>query len=150
VYPDPRVVSVVEEQFVPVRVHVKENRDAFQRLGAKYAAQWTPTILILDAGGVERHRIEGFLPTEDFLAQLALGRAKAAFGGGDYQNAEPLFEEVVSAHPNTDAAPEAQYWSGVSRYKRTNDAAALRATFDRFQQRYSDSTWAKKASVWGG
>ena len=149
-YPDPRVVTAVERQFVPVRAHVKENAAEFQRLGSKYDAQWTPTILVVDGKGEERHRIEGFLPSDDFLGQLALGAAKAAFAGGDYQQAERLFEEVLQSHPKTDAAPEAQYWSGVSRYKATNDASALANTFKRFQERYADSTWAKKASVWGG
>jgi TolA-binding protein len=137
------------DQFVPVRVHVKENRDEFQRLGSKYDAQWTPTILVLDEGGHERHRIEGFLPADDFRAQLALGAAKAAFAAGEYQKAERLFEAVTRSHADTDAAPEAQYWSGVSRYKATNDPSALAATFTKFQERYTDSTWAKKASVWG-
>jgi TolA-binding protein len=149
VYPNPKVVAAVERQFVPVRVHVKESGAEFQRLGAKYDAHWTPTILVLDGDGHERHRIEGFLPTDDFLSQLALGVAKGAFAAGDYQRAERLFEEVLQAHPRTDAAPEAQYWSGVSRYKATNDASALAATHKKFQERYTDSTWAKKASVWG-
>ena len=147
-YPDPRVVSVIESEFIPVRVHVKDNRNEFQRLGAKYDAQWTPTTLILDGDGQERHRIEGFLPADDFLSQLALGAAKTAFSAGDYQRAERLFDEVVTKHSRTDAAPEAQYWSGVSRYKATNDPSALAGTYKKFQERYTDSTWAKKASVW--
>jgi TolA-binding protein len=150
VYTDSRVVALVESQTVPVRVHVKENRDEFQRLGSKYDATWTPTILIVDGDGQERHRIEGFLPADDFLSQLALGTAKAAFSAGDYQRAERLFDEVVEKHPRTDAAPEAQYWSGVSRYKATSDPSALAGTYKKFQERYKDSTWAKKASVWGG
>ena len=148
-YTDPRVVDVIERQFVPVRVHVKENGDEFQRLGAKYDAHWTPTILILDGDGQERHRIEGFLPADDFLSQLALGAAQAAFSAGDFARAEKLFEEVLQKYPRTDAAPEAQYWSGVSRYKATSDPSALAATHKKFQERYTDSSWAKKASVWG-
>jgi TolA-binding protein len=149
VYPDPRVVAALEG-FIPIRMHVKDQKDEFQRLGAKYDAQWTPTVLILDADGNERHRIEGFLPVDDFLGHLAIGAAKAAFSSGQFQEAERRFEHVLKAHPNSEAAPEAQYWSGVSRYKATNDPAALGATFKKFQERYKDSTWAKKASVWGG
>jgi TolA-binding protein len=150
VYTDPRVMALVADEFVPVRVHVKQNHDEFQRLGAMYDAQWTPTTLIVDSAGEERHRIEGFLPADDFLAQLRLGIAKAAFSRGDFPDAERRFDEIGSAHPDTDAAPEAQYWAGVSRYKATSDPAALKATFQKFQQKYRDSTWAKKASVWGG
>jgi len=48
----------------------------------------------------------------------------------------------------TDAAPEAQYWAGVSKYKATGSADALKATADAFKQRYGETTWGKKASIW--
>ena len=148
-YTDARVIAAVDARYIPVRAHVKEDSAEFQRLGAKFDVQWTPTILISDSSGQERHRIEGFLPADDFLAQLALGAAKAAFSDSDFNAAAGLFDEVVKAYPKTDAAPEAQYWAGVSRYKATSDPSALNATFKKFQERYTDSTWAKKASVWG-
>lgn len=147
-YTDPRVVEFVNRHFVPVRAHVKDNPAAFKALGDRFNAHWTPTILIADSTGVERHRIEGFLPSDDFLGQLALGVAKAAFARQDYATAERLYGDVVERFPDTDAAAEAQYWTGVSRYRATNDAAALKATAQAFTQRYQDSTWAKKASVW--
>ena len=75
--PDPRVVKLITDAFIPVRIHVKEDAEAWKTVGTDLGVQWTPTILITDHGGVERHRIEGFLPAEDFLAQLALGLAKA-------------------------------------------------------------------------
>lgn len=50
--------------------------------------------------------------------------------------------------PKSDSAPEAQYWAGVSRYKRSNDGADLKKTAEAFKRKYSDSTWAKKASIW--
>ena len=147
-YSNPRVIDFVTRHFVPVRVHVKENAAEFKRLGERFTAQWTPTTLLVDEGGTERHRIEGFLPVDDFLSQLALGEAKAAFARKDYASAERLYRDVLDRFPNTDAAPEAQYWTGVSKYRATNDAAALKATGEAFRQRYQDSTWAKKASVW--
>jgi TolA-binding protein len=148
VYPDPRVVRQVEDSFVPVRVHVKDNAAEFKRLGERFGAQWTPTILIVDPGGQERHRIEGFLPVEDFLPQLALGAAHAAFGRGDYKTAAARFDDVVNAYGATDAGPEAQYWAGVSRYKATNDPSALKDTARKFTERFQDTSWAKKSSVW--
>jgi hypothetical protein len=148
VYPDPRVIDFVTQHFIPVRVHVKDNAADFRRLGDRFDARWTPTILLVDDSGTERYRIEGFLPADDFLSQLALGRAKAAFARQDYAAAERLYRDVLERFPNTDAAPEAQYWAGVSRYRGTNDAGALKATGQAFRERYQDSAWAKKASVW--
>jgi TolA-binding protein len=148
VYTDPRVVEFVTGNFIPVRVHFKEQGADFKRLGDRFGAQWTPTILIVDKDGQERHRIEGFLPVDDFLAQLALGAAHAAFAAGDFNRAAQGFEEIVRNYGGNDAAPEAQYWAGVSRYKGSGDAAALKETAQRFTERYQDTSWAKKASVW--
>lgn len=132
-----------------MRQHVKEQAEGFERLGDRYDAHWTPTALILDASGEEHHRIEGFLPAEDFLAQLALGVGKTAFSGGQFEAAEEAFRQVVARHPDTEAAAEAQYWAGVSRYKATGNATALADTAKSFRERYAGTSWAKKASVWG-
>jgi TolA-binding protein len=144
VYADPRVVEFISKNFVPVRVHVREQAAEYKRLGERYAAQWTPTILVLDAEGEERHRIEGFLPAEDFLAQLQLALAQSAFKRGVFDEAERHFRAVVERYPNTEAAPEALYWAGVSRYKGTGEAAALADTAAQFRGRYQETSWAKK------
>ena len=147
-YSDQQVVDFVEKHFVPVRVHVREQKDEFQRLGGRYSAQWTPTILIVDGDGQERYRNEGFLPKDDLLGQLTLGLGHAAFKRSDYAAAERWFRDVDEEYPRTEAAAEAQYWIGVSKYRRTNDASALKETAQAFKERFQDSSWAKKASVW--
>jgi len=149
VYPSFQVQRFVQEHFEPVRVHVKEQADAFRALGDRYDAHWTPTTLVLDGDGAERHRIEGFLPADDFLPQLALGVAKTAFSQERFSEAEEEFRGVVARHPDSEAAAEAQYWAGVARYKATGDAGALADTARRFRERYAGTSWAKKASVWG-
>jgi outer membrane protein assembly factor BamD (BamD/ComL family) len=103
---------------------------------------------MLDPAGVERHRIEGFLPTKDFLAQLDLGLGRIHFSAGRFEEAEDRFRGVGSRYPDSDAAPEALYWAGVSRYKRTDDCAALAETARAFAGSYESSAWAKKALVW--
>jgi TolA-binding protein len=115
----------------------------------RFGAQWTPSIFMLDANGIERHRIEGFLPQDDFLAQLQLGLGHIQFANKNFVDAERQFRDVSENAKNTEAGAEAMYWAGVSRYKATNDASALKATAQAFKQRYTDSSWAKKASIWG-
>jgi TolA-binding protein len=148
VWPDERVVKFVNENFIPARVHVKDDAAAFQKYGEKYNAHWTPTILELDSKGDEQWRIEGFLPNDDFLGQLMLGRAHMDFKQGKWSEAEKRFRDVYEKLPNSDAAPEALYWAGVSRYKASNDNTALKETARAFKNRYVDSSWAKKASIW--
>ena len=129
-------------------MHVREQAADFKRLGERFSAQWTPTILIIDPTGTERHRVEGFLPADDLLAELTLGLGHSAFARSEFSEAEKRFRELLERFPNSEVAAEAQYWAGVSRYKATNDAAALGETARQFTQRFQDSTWAKKASVW--
>jgi Tetratricopeptide repeat/Thioredoxin-like domain len=150
VYPDERVARFVQDNFIPARLHVKDQAEDFKRFGQRYNAQWTPTLLIIDPDGTERHRIEGFLPAEDLLSQLTLGLGHSAFARGQWQEAERRFREVVDRYPQSEAAPEALYWAGVSRYKAKGDASALGETGRAFTTRYQDSSWAKKASVWRG
>ena len=129
---------------MPVRIDVRKQPAQMERLGA----QWTPTIIVRGPDGKEAHRIEGFLEADDFLGQLLLGLGHLAFQRGEHPEAERRFAEVLERLPETDAAPEAQYWRGVSRYKASQDPAALADTARAFDERYGDSSWAKKASIW--
>jgi hypothetical protein len=148
VYPDERVVRLVTSEFLPIRVHVRDPEGVYARVSGRLNVHWTPTILILDESGVERYRLEGFLPVDDVLAHLKLGLAKASLQRGAFDDAERRFREVVAEHPQSELAPEALYWAGVSRDKGKNDATALAETAQAFATRYADSVWAKKASVW--
>jgi thioredoxin family protein/tetratricopeptide repeat protein len=144
VYPEARVSQLIVQNFVPVRLHVKKHPEAMGR----FNVQWTPTVLILDSEGNERHRIEGYLPADEFLVQLNIGLAHAAFRTNRFADAEKLYRGILDRYPNSEFAPEAQYWAGVSKYKGSNDAGALKQTAEAFKSRYKDSSWAKKASIW--
>ena len=135
--------SFIRANFVPLKIHIKEHPELFERFGA----QWTPTIQIVDSDQ-KRHQFEGFLPAVDFLGQLRLGVAHAAFARQKWAEAEKLFRALADKLPESDAAPEALDWAGVAKYKQTGDAAALGDTAKQFKGRYANSTWAKKASVW--
>ena len=143
-YPDPKVAGFISDHFIPIRQHVKRNPEAMERFGA----QWTPTIIVLDPNGKERHRTEGFVDAATLLHQLRLGLAQAAFANSQWDDAERYFEEVASSG-DPDAAPEAAYWAGVTRYKRSGDPSALGATYKRLNEDFAGSSWAKKSSVWG-
>ncbi len=130
---------------MPVKAHIKEQPETFDR----FKALWTPTQLILDAEGKEHHRMEGFLPVEDYLAQLELGLAKLDFEGERFDAAEREFRAICDRHPNAGVAAEACYWAGVSAYKATHAADPLQSTARQLRQKYPDSEWTRKASVWG-
>jgi len=129
---------------VPLAAHIKEHPAYFHR----FDAAWTPTVLILDSNGVERSRIEGYLPTTEFRAQLELGLARVAFMNKDWAGAESGYAKVLERYPDSKAAPEALYWKGVSRYKATNDHTVLGELPALFKQKYPDSVWTMKTAAW--
>lgn len=114
----------------------------------RFDVLWTPTTLIFDPDGKERFRLEGYLPKPEFSAEIMLGRGRVAFMEKKWDEAERIFEDVVSKFPDSNAAAAATYWAGVARYKRTNDHHELGKIAGRFRQQYQGSEWAKKASVW--
>ena len=129
---------------MPLEAHIKEHPAYFHR----FDVPWTPTVLILDSNGVERFRNEGYLPREEFRAQLELGVAHVSFMNKDWANAERRYSEVVERYPSSKAAPEALYWKGVSSYKRTNDHTVLGELPAQFREKYPDSIWALKTIAW--
>ncbi len=114
----------------------------------RFDVRWTPTVLVLDANGKEVRRVEGFLPIDEFLAQLELAAGDLAVDRKAWSEAEEWYKQIVDQLPNTDAAPEALYWSGVARYSGSHEVAALQELGRAFKQRYQNSSWAKRASIW--
>ena len=129
---------------MPLAAHIKEHPAYFHR----FDALWTPSVLILDPNGKERYRIEGYLPVEEFRAQLERGVARVAFMSKNFADAEQRYAAVLDRYANTTAAPEALYWKGVSHYKATNDHTVLGELPKLFQQKYPDSAWALKSAAW--
>ena len=128
---------------MPLSAHIKERPVYFHR----FDALWTPTVLILDPKGVERFRLEGYLPRDEFRAQLELGLARVAFMSKNWAEAESRYTAVLDKYPESQSAPEALYWKGVSHYKATNDHTILGELPGQFQK-YPDSIWALKSIAW--
>ena len=114
----------------------------------RFNVRWTPTVLVLGPDGTEGRRIEGFLPKDELLGQLELGLAFLDVAKKEWPAARQEFEQVVERYPETDAAPEALYWSGVAKYSASHDASALKELGREFRERYTDTAWAKRASIW--
>jgi TolA-binding protein len=129
---------------VPLEAHIKQHPAYFHR----FDALWTPSVIILDQNGKERFRIEGYLPKDEFRAQLELALARVAFMSKHWADAERRYAEVLERYPKSKSAPEALYWKGVSRYKATNDHTVLGELPGMFQEKYPDDEWALKTAAW--
>lgn len=129
---------------MPLEAHIKEHPAYFHR----FDAVWTPTILVLDSNGKERWRIEGYLPKDEFRAQLEMGLARVAFMHKQWTEAERRYAGVLERYPASKVAPEALYWKGVSRYNATKDHTVLGEMPGEFKEKYPDSVWALKTAAW--
>jgi len=138
------VQNFIAQHFIPVKIHIKEKPQDFQR----FKAEWTPTLILAEPDGTERFRFSGFLPADDFLAELQLGLGKAAFSRGQFEEAKRDFDAVAKDHPQSDSAPEAIYWAGVSAYKQSGKPDPLKQAGEELRKKYPASEWAKKSSVW--
>ena len=142
-YSSQEVKKYIEERFIPVKSECfwDKRTDLMKR----FAVKWTPTLLVLDAGGEEHHRVVGYVPDDDFLAHLELGLGKIAFDRDRYAEAGDHFQAVVDRHPEAGAAPEAVFLHGVADYRKTHDAKPLRRAYDILSERYPQSEWARRS-----
>ena len=142
-YPHLTVIAFFEKHLAPVRVLINS-----KPLPQQFKVQWTPTLVMLDAEGEEHHRTVGFLPPDELIPSLTLGIAKSHLDHEQHALATNVLEQLLAEYPKSDMAPEATYYMGVSRYKDTNDAGALKQAFEALQANYPASEWAKRASVY--
>jgi outer membrane protein assembly factor BamD (BamD/ComL family) len=114
----------------------------------RFGVKWTPTLIVLDTEEREHHRFTGYLPPEDFIAQIMLGKGKAEFDLDHFEQAIQCFQEILSRHPKTDAGPEAEYYLGVAKNKASHDPKELKKGLESLKRDYPNSEWTKKARVY--
>jgi thioredoxin-related protein len=105
---DPAVYELVEDNFIALRID-SNDEVMFKRFNVKL----TPTLIILGYNEAEQHRFIGYLPPEDFIAQIMLGKGKAEFDLDRLDQSVQWFQKALSYYPKTDAAPEAEYYLGT-------------------------------------
>jgi hypothetical protein len=142
-YSEENVKSYLESEFIPLKSQCFwEQRTELMK---RFEVAWTPTLLVLDATGKEHHRVVGFVPTDDFLAHLKLGKGKHYFDRFRFDVAGEAFREVIEQHPSSGSVPEAIFFQGVAGYWKTHDPKALRQAFDTLSAKHNQSEWARRA-----
>ena len=143
-YPDSRVAEFINNRVIPVQLLFDS-----QPYASMYNVKWTPTILMLDDGGKEHHRIVGFLPPEEFIPGLLLGMAKVNFDRDSLGQADGDVEKIINSYPQSAAAPEAIYLRGVIQYKETHNPQPLKEAFEKLRREHPTNEWSKRAMPYG-
>lgn len=102
----------------------------------------------MDSEGVERYRIEGYLPTNWFRARLEMGLARVEFMHKKFADAEKMYAAVIERHGDTGVVAEAIYWRSVSRYKAANDHTVLSAVAKELAEKSPGDEWMLKSLPW--
>lgn len=102
----------------------------------------------MDSEGVERYRIEGYLPKDWFRARLEMGIARVAFMHKKFADAQKIYGEIAGRFTSLALAAEAIYWRDVCKYKATNDHAALGDAAKELAEKFPDDEWRLKSLPW--
>ena len=78
----------------------------------------------------------GFLPPEEFIPWLILGRGRMHFDDKELDNAMTMFDILSEEYPESDSAPQALYFTGVCKYKLNDEAAPLKQAYELIRTRY--------------
>lgn len=143
-YSEPAVSDAIMRDFVPVQMNVTEA--ASKPVIDCYRQFWTPDIRLLDCSGFDMYRWNGYLPPFEFLPQLMVGRAQVYLRLNDNHAAEEVYEDVLRRFPDSFAAPEAEYFFGVSRYKDSHESSDLIGAWQHLRTSHPDSMWRMKQS----
>ncbi len=147
-YPNPDVISFLSENFVSMKVNVKEPDDEGRRLLAKYRLLWEPGLLYFDHRGTEIRRTVGFLPPAEFIAESQIALGKVALLYRRYSEACEHFRSAVESSSSSGVAPEALYWAGIAAFRRDgNDKNHLKRSWHELKERFPDSSWWVRAEV---
>jgi tetratricopeptide (TPR) repeat protein len=143
-YPQTEVAETILAHSIPVQFDnsKKENNLFLHDLHHI----WTPDIRILNHDGYELYRWDGFLPPSEFIARTLCGFALAYLRLKRFEQAEAVYVDVLKRFSTTYAAPEAQYYLGVTRYRRDPDSDELLTQWANLRSRYPESEYRVKQS----
>ncbi len=143
-YPQKFVQEAIASHAIPVQI---DNSDAKNNHFLHSIHHiWTPDVRILSSDGYELYRWDGFLPPAEYVARLL-----TAFGLGylrlkRFEKAEACYLDVLRRFSTSYAAPEAQYYLGVTRYRRDPDSDELLTQWANLRSRYPSSEYRVKQS----
>lgn len=120
-YPDPQVMRLVMEHFIPLRVNVKKCPELMRM----YGVSWTPNVAVVGSSGkTYTSRLEGYMTPRDFIARAGVALGRYRFDEGDYDGAHQRWHEVAQRHHGTELGAEALYWLTLAGFTRRQSPAA--------------------------
>lgn len=131
------------EEFVPIRVLSSDHPE----IGRRFSLSWTPTLVVLHHRGATLRQWMGFLPPEDFLAELSLSLALDELRNARFARASARLDALLGQRPEPAIAPEALFWKGVAAFRLTGEKEPLWEVWREIPRRYPDSRSARHTTL---
>jgi hypothetical protein len=141
-YPQSFVQEIISSYCIPVQVN--NTLDANKPIVDRFRHIWTPDLRIIDGSGSELYFWNGYLPPAEFAARLLTGLGFARLRLRQFDEAAQLYADVLLRFPTALAAPEAQYYAGVTGYRKSGEANALLHGWHELEKLYPQSEWTVK------
>src|ERR1700745_3958226 len=106
-YPDAQVAEFLSERFVALKFNIKERHPDFKDALGRGKWLWAPLLVFLDGRGTELRRYVGFLPPDEFLAELRLVLGLSEMTHANFEGALGWLDGAAELFPAASAAPEA-------------------------------------------
>lgn len=143
-YPSTTVIETIVQYAIPVQFDNSNSEN--NALLHRVHHIWTPDTRVLTHDGYEMYRWDGYLPPAEYAARALCGFAMAYLRGKRYDDAERIYVDVLKRFSTSYAAPEAQYYLGVTRYRRDPDSDELLTQWAELRSRYPMSEYRVKQS----
>ena len=143
-YPQQPVIDVILAHAVPVQIDNSNSENNHFLHGIHHI--WTPDVRVLHYDGYELYRFDGYLPPPEFMARSLCGFGMGYLRLKRFDQAEAAYLDALRRFSTTYAAPEAQYYLGVTRYRRDPDSDELLTQWANLRSRYPTSEYRVKQS----
>lgn len=143
-YPQPPVQQLIEQFTVPVQIDNSQEQN--KTLLDRIHHIWTPDVRILADDGFELYRWDGFLPPPEYMARYLTGLGYANLRLRRFKEADRHYVDVLTRFSTAYAAPEAQYYLGVTRYRADPESSEVGVQWHHLTSRYPNSEYRLKQS----
>jgi TolA-binding protein len=142
-YPNAEVARLLNAEFIPVRINTQDQ----PKVARRFHLMWSPILVALDHRGFPLHRIVGYIPPSEMLAQLHFIRALNEMRSARPANALQIFRQLYNDFPRADVVPEAIYWEGIAAYRQSKNKEDLWVVWRQLAAKYPNSLWAARTTL---
>ena len=144
-YRQPAVQEHLARHFVTLKYDTTRPNEWFRKLNGAFGHFWHPNVVVLDHHLIEARRFIGYLPAEEYLPAVDVGRALVSLYRTRPREALEVLDATLERWPGAHVAPEALYWAGVAAYRVTRRIEALAQRWEELGRRHPGSSWSLRA-----